>query len=88
MKKKRAFLSPLAASVAALLSVGPAMGATNPAADVTQAKTETAQQQARAIDIGFVIERNGAPALETAQHYSHMSHSSHSSHQSHYSSRY
>lgn len=85
--KKRAFLSPLAASVAALLSVSSAPAAV---LEPGLGKVEAVQRAAEAAlaTNSFVIERSDRQKIETAYHYSHRSHSSHQSHRSHYSSRY
>lgn len=87
--KKRAFLLPLAASVAVLI------GGTTASDAIAKAPTATETVQASAAIApsadAFVIERSEQEALRTSYHSSHRSHSSHSSHRSHsshYSSRY
>jgi hypothetical protein len=80
--KKKAFLAPLAVSVAALLAVAPAQA--TPAIDDVAAKpaVEISAQLPDATN-AFVIERADPSPVLLAQHRSHMSHSSHSSHSSH-----
>lgn len=83
--KKRAFLSPLAISVAALLSGAPASASVPDTHPVTN-ETATIAVQANVLGDPFVIERSGETGVQTAQHRSHWSHRSHASHRSHLSS--
>jgi hypothetical protein len=85
--KKRAFLSPLAISVAALLSVSPTAASTDPevsALGINESAIKT--RFADVLEEPLVLERSQAATIKTAYHRSHYSHRSHSSHQSHYSS--
>jgi hypothetical protein len=81
--KKRAFLAPLAVSVASLLGGAPvpahATVSTTPSVEKISAST--------AAGADFVLRRNSSNGVQIADHESHYSHESHSSHSSHYSSR-
>lgn len=82
--KKRAFLAPLAVSVAALMPNAQAQATTTemlvkPVDEITTSAPQT--------NPTFVIERADPSGVLMAQHYSHASHSSHASHVSHYSGR-
>ena len=87
--KKRKFLRPVGAVVAALLSVTSSLaaGQTN---GISQANPSaiTSQQSAKHQDIKPLLIKpaQNQKREKLAGHYSHSSHSSHSSHASHYSS--
>jgi hypothetical protein len=88
--KKRQFLTPLALSLAALLS-STAADASLPQTQNTTESVSTSTQIAGSVQASdFVLKpsRNVERAAQYADHYSHYSHESHSSHSSHYSSRY
>jgi len=76
--KKRAFLAPLAASVAVLLAN------TALPAHVTIVATNSAAipETSSAPTADFVLTRSATGNIQTADHESHASHSSHSSHAS------
>jgi len=79
--KKRSFLSPMAVSVAALIS-SPSGATQEPAPKVPAALTAEALEQPSTL-AGLVLERSAAGQIKMAQHSSHSSHSSHVSHASH-----
>lgn len=78
--KKRQFLAPLAASVAALLgggAVAPAQASSTPAVTTSEGSARaTAADQ-------LVLKRSAGDRVQLAQHESHASHESHGSHESH-----
>lgn len=77
--KKRGFLIPLAASIAALIGAAQGQPAGRPSDEVA-----AIIEAARTAPPGdLFIERSTASPTDTAQHSSHYSHRSHSSHQSH-----
>lgn len=82
--KKRAFLAPLALSVASLLG-----GVPVPAAHASISDTPNVEKISAGTTAGadFVLHRNSGDGVQIADHESHYSHESHSSHSSHYSSR-
>jgi len=80
--KRRAFLVPLAASVAALIGVASASSATNTAQRDIRSIIEAAKSQPAG---PLFIERNQSVSMELAAHGSHHSHHSHGSHRSHVS---
>jgi hypothetical protein len=96
MKHRFSFLSPLAVAVAALTSDG--ITRSVDAQPITGPGTDQAVQEPAPPGVSgsaaFVLTRNAAGEIQTAQHQSHWSHSSHASHashvshQSHYSSSY
>ena len=82
--KKRSFLVPFAATVAALL------GFSGDAANASTTPTGTAATVQAAADQGdrlgdLVIERKTGASVVLAGHSSHVSHASHASHASHVS---
>ena len=88
--KKRKFLSPLAASVAALLAVSAGDNVAAKAIEPVSEVSAKPKNDPAKVD-PFVIERGEPGEIQTAyhrSHYSHRSHSSHYSHRSHYSSRW
>jgi len=88
--KKRAFLSPAAMSIAALVASSAAYASSQ---DLSTRAEENRSVVERLLvsesgDSTFILERISDSELQLAQHqshYSHRSHSSHSSHRSHYS---
>ena len=83
--KKRAFLAPLAISVAALLSASPSDASIDQKVSAEVAREASGKAGvAEAMEELLVLERNDGTAIQTAYHYSHRSHYSHQSHRSHY----
>ena len=81
--KKKAFLVPLAVSVAALLSIGSAQAV--PTSEITRGNISAELPAPIASGLGqaFVIERADQGTVQMAGHASHVSHASHASHSSH-----
>jgi len=76
--KKRAFLAPLAASVAVLFA-----NTALPARATIEATTlVAAPETSSAPTADFVLTRSASGNIQTADHESHASHESHSSHSS------
>jgi hypothetical protein len=89
--KKRAFLAPLAISLAALIGTPEGVSAKVESTAVSPKLGSQTTISNEAVSRGLVIERAAPTASQFAQHrshYSHRSHVSHTSHQSHYSSRW
>ena len=89
--KKRAFLLPLAASVAALIAGSETSLATTTTAPIQTSISNIGEPAAPPAPKPLVIERsNSGPQMAQyghSSHASHASHGSHASHRSHYSSR-
>jgi hypothetical protein len=83
--KKRAFLAPLALSIAALLGSSPSDGRVPPTSVAPGMRTRIAAVYIGPSNADFVLGFGGT-ATAMLGHSSHSSHSSHGSHSSHYSS--